>query len=194
MPRLSHTPNSDIVPHVLDRAVARIAPFFSDGSAQFTEAQSRKAALHAVLSFGPSNGKELQLAAQMCAQEIAALDCLRCAAVIPGNQVETVLRIQEYALKLNAMSMKAQKALDAGRHAARAGTTAFDEAEFTQQMSRVQEMVTFARTRAEAARIAQELEAASAASTGEADTRRKAEKAWAEDLQNVAAWTQQTQH
>lgn len=199
MPRLSQTAKTDIIPHLLDRVVARIAPFFSDGSVQFTEAESRKAALHAVLTFAPTTGKELQLAAQMCAQEMAALDCLRCSMLIPGDQVETMLRIQEYALKLNTMSMKARKTLDTGREpghsaAARGAVAGFDEPEFNQAMTRVQEMVTFARTRAEAARVAQELDTASSLETGDAAPRRQAEKAWAEDLRDLAAWVRQTQH
>ncbi len=183
--------------YLLDRVTARIALYFDDGCGTFTEADCRAVARESLLSYAPVTGKELQLAAQMMTCAMASLDCLRCAALLPQEQVEPMLRMREDAVKLASMSSKAQRALEARQgerargQAARPAAKAFDEAEFNALLAKVRDMVTYARARGEASRVVQDLDAA-ARSTSTA--RRKAERAWAEDLADVAAWAQQTQH
>jgi hypothetical protein len=193
-------PAVDYPPHLLERAVARIAPFFNDGSGQFTDEICRCAARDTIASLMPVTARELQLAAQIAALEMAALDCLRCSTQMPTDQLEPLLRMQEDAIRLHNMSSKARRTLQARqceRHEGQVGdqqANAFDEAEFNVMMNKARGMVTFARARGEASRVVQDMENSSAGSKARSPSRRKAVKAWAEDLQNLTGWDRQTQH
>lgn len=186
-------------PHLLDRVVARIAPFFNDGTARFTDADCRALARECVTALNPMTGKELQLAAQVSALGMAALECLRCSTQVPSDQLEAVLRMQEDALKLTNLASRAERDLDAQRRNRREGrgpqstAAAFDEAGFNAVMSKALEMVTHARARGEASRVAQDLDLAAAVRRDDG-ARRKAEATWAEDLQNLSGWVRQTRH
>ncbi|HVZ08558.1 hypothetical protein [Rhodopila sp.] len=191
MPTHSNAPDNRFL---TERAVARIAPFFSDGSALYTDEDCRQMARSVLGSFSPTNGQELQLSAQIAALEMASLDCLRCAALLSSTQAATTLQIHEDVIRLNALSSRAQRRLarlqqDRG-HGEPAG---FDEEEFNAVLSRAREIVMRARTLGEASRVAQDLEASSKRRVTSA-ARRRAEQAWADDLQNLTAWTEQTQH
>ena len=137
MPKISNAaPAPAYQPHLLDRAVARIAPFFNDGSGQVAEEICRSAARDLIACLGPATGKELQLAAQIAALEMAALDCLRCSTQMPKDQIEPLLRMQEDAIRLHNMANKARRALDLRQRERQEGqvgdqqANAFDEAEF----------------------------------------------------------------
>jgi len=205
MPKLSNAaPRAPMAaayqPHLLDRAVARIAPFFNDGSGQVADDVCRSAARDMITCLAPATGKELQLAAQIAALEMAALDCLRCSVQLPKDQIEALLRMQEDAIRLHNMANKARHALDLRQKERREGqraepqAAAFDEAEFNVAMNKARNMVTFARARGEASRVVQDMEKAGTPANGRGSSRRKAIKAWAEDLQNLTAWDGQTQH
>jgi hypothetical protein len=186
--------------HLLDRAVARIAPFFNDGSGQVTDEVCRCAARDMIACLVPVTGKELQLAAQIAALEMAALDCLRCSVQMPTDQLEPLMRMQEDAIRLHNMANKARRMLDLRQRERRQGQAvrpdhhAFDEAEFNAVMKKARDMVTFARARGEASRVVRDMENPGAGNKSRSASRRKAVKDWAEDLQNLTGWDRQTQH
>lgn len=199
MSNLSRPDAVGCTPHLLDRVVARIAPFFNDGTARYTDAECRALARECVVSLNPMTGKELQLAAQVSALGVAALDCLRCSAQVPSDQIEPALRMREDALKLTNLASRAERDLDGQRRSRREGQAiraeamAFDEAGFSAVMGKALEMVTYARARGEASRVARDLDLAKAVRR-DGGARRKAQEAWAEDLQNLSGWIRQTRH
>jgi hypothetical protein len=187
-------------PHLLDRVAARIAPFFTGGGTILSDSQCRAVARETMVSFQPATAKELQLVAQIIALEMGGLECLSCSVQVPAEQYETVLKIQEDAIELHDIANELHRQFEAkqrerGRGQATAPEAkAFDEAEFSVIMSKARTIVTYARTKGEAARIAQAMETPPAGKRRATPTRQIADKAWADELQNLSSWVQQTRH
>lgn len=152
--------------HLLDRVVARVAPFFSDGVTT-THAELLSMARQFISDYQAVTGKELQLAGQIAALGMAVLMCLS-ASSEPGLPTETMLRISENAIKLSNMSVKSTKMLEARQQERRRGQAAspeaaqLDEAEFNAAIGKARDFVAFARTKVEALRVGAELDAAKA--------------------------------
>jgi hypothetical protein len=145
-----------------ERVVADIAPFFDiDASPDQTLAQ--EAARQMLVCYETATGKELQLAAQVVAFGMAALDCLRCSMTERDMPVEILLRMQSNAVALNGMAEKSRKALEARQRDRARGQAAtqeairLDEAEFQAAIGKARQLVTFARTKLEAHRVGKAL-------------------------------------
>ncbi|WP_428487399.1 hypothetical protein [Rhodopila sp.] len=157
LPAHSGQPNIELTDRLVDRVVARIAPFF-DPDPSFHEATAREAARELLNGYNAATGKELQLAAQIAAFSMAVLDCLRCSMSQRGMPVQVILRMRNDAVKLDTMSAKSTKALEARQRERARGqalgleATQFDEAEFNAAIGKARDMVTFARAKLEAHR------------------------------------------
>ena len=152
--------------HLLDRVVARVAPFFTDGVTT-TQTESLTLARQCIGEYRAVTGKELQLAGQIAALGMAVLTCLS-ASSEPGLPIETMLQMSENAIKLSNMSIKSTKMLEARQQERQRGqalspeTTQLDEAEFNAAIGKARDFVAYARTKVEALRVGAELGAAPA--------------------------------
>jgi hypothetical protein len=204
--------------HLMDRVVARIAPFFADG-VTITDSQSYAVARQVISDYHPVTGKELQLAAQISALGMAVLTCLS-AASEPGLPIETMLRISDHAIKLSSISNRNSKLLDSRKQergrgqAAKPETTQLDEAEFNTTMNMARDYVAFARAKVEAHRVGTELDSGSAPVRQPAveatpmlppmiaeemtasvlHRRRSADKSWSKELSKLASLQGLTRH
>ncbi len=207
--------------HLMDRVVARVAPFFSDG-VTITDSQSHAVARQVISDYHPVTGKELQLAAQIAALGIAVLTCLSSASE-PGLPIETMLRITDQAIKLSNTSTRNSRQLDSRKQERTRGqatnpeATQLDEAEFNATIGMARDFVAFARTQVEAHRIAAELAPASAPEDQPAtepkqparklppliaeemtatvlNRRKSADRSWSRDLSKLVARQGVTRH
>lgn len=123
-----------------ERAAEALVPFLVSG-ADGDEAFALQAAYQAIDAYRPMTPREMQLAAQAVALGFAALACLRCTA---GRNlaIETLLDLQDAAIKLDRQAQASIRALEARqRERQRApqmlspATTAWDERGFRRIMT-----------------------------------------------------------
>jgi hypothetical protein len=203
--------------NVLDHVAAAIAPFYDDGTS-VDPAASRLVARQSLLGYNAANAGELQLAAQIAAFGMAALDCLRCAMTERDMPVDTLLRIQSHAIKLNTLSDKHGKVLDRRQRDRINGVpvppdaSCLDDAAFQASIGKAREMVAYARTKLEAHRVGKALAAETAAASAVVAKspvppvlaapmtaavlahRQTAEEMWARDLKSLLTLDGQTRH
>jgi len=97
-------------------AIAALVPFFVDDPARDVAAAQRVA--EGLLSeYQVGTPKELQLATQIVALGWAALACLRTAAAVKNLSIDGMLDLQDDAILLNRLALKATKTLEVRRKA-----------------------------------------------------------------------------
>lgn len=94
------------------QAIAALVPFFVDGPTRDLKA-ARRAAEGLLSDYRAGTPKELQLATQIVALGWAALACLRAAAAVKNLSIDEMLDLQDDAILLNRLALKATKALEA---------------------------------------------------------------------------------
>jgi hypothetical protein len=130
-----------------DQALAALVPFFL--SASCTDENSARQAAKSVLDGHRAvTPKELQLAAEIVAYGWAALACLSAGATVRHGNVHEMLNWQDSAIKLNRLSMKSTKALEARQkeraknpNGVSAENTPWDEGAFQLGINRALEKV-----------------------------------------------------
>jgi hypothetical protein len=110
---MSHSVSSLQSPERLHaRAIAALVPFFVDGPTRDAEAAQRIA--EGLLSdYKAGTPRELQLATQIVALGWAALACLRAAAAAKNLSIDGMLDLQDDAILMNRLALKATKTLEA---------------------------------------------------------------------------------
>jgi hypothetical protein len=93
------------------QAIAALVPFFVDGPIRDVKA-ARCVAAGLLSDYKAGTPKELQLATQIVALGWAALACLRAAAAVKNLSLDGMLDLQDDAIVLNRLSLKATKALE----------------------------------------------------------------------------------
>jgi hypothetical protein len=109
--RMSDTAASTQSPERLHAlAIAALVPFFVDGPTRDVKA-ARRVAEGLLTDYRAGTPKELQLATQIVALGWAALACLRAAAAVKDLSIDAMLDLQDDAILLNRLALKATKAL-----------------------------------------------------------------------------------
>lgn len=94
------------------QAIAALVPFFVDGPTRDVKA-ARRVAEGLLIDYKAGTPKELQLATQIVALGWAALACLRAAAAVKNLSIDGMLDLQDDAILLNRLALKATKTLEA---------------------------------------------------------------------------------
>ena len=96
------------------QAIAALVPFFMETPAS-DETTARSVAETLLDEYKAATPKELQLATQIVALGWAVLACLGAAAAVKNQSIDGMLDLQDSAIALNRLSLKASKALDVRR-------------------------------------------------------------------------------
>jgi hypothetical protein len=130
-----------------DQALTALVPFFLSASCT-NEDSARQAAKSILDGHRAATPKELQLAAEIVAYSWAALCCLSAGATVRQGDVDEMLNWQDSAIKLNRLSTKSTKALEARKkeraknpNGISAESTRWDEGAFQLGINRALEKV-----------------------------------------------------
>lgn len=96
------------------QAIAALVPFFMENPAS-DEKTARSVAETLLDEYKAATPKELQLATQIVALGWTVLACLGAAAAVKNRSIDEMLDLQDSAIALNRLSLKASKALDVRR-------------------------------------------------------------------------------
>jgi hypothetical protein len=108
------SPSLQSLARLRDRAIAALVPFFVPAGSN-DETTARMVAMGVLDEYQAITPKELQLAAEIIAASWASLACLSAGMVVRDTSLDEMLRLQDYALKLDRSSQKATKLLEARR-------------------------------------------------------------------------------
>lgn len=96
------------------QAISALLPFFIDSPAA-DRTIARRNATASLAAYQAATPQELQLAAQIIANEWAMMACLQTATAITCESVDQMLLWQDAALRFNEVSLKERRALDRRR-------------------------------------------------------------------------------